>query len=102
MCSNNNIVPIDKWLLFKINTVYCKSFEVEKFHSCITKLHLLENFHGWTIVLHGKSLFAQDISLEKFCGTDQSTKTAKLFLICNIYGIIINVLCSNIFPIIKL
>ena len=39
---------------------------------------MLENIRDWMVVLHGKA-YCTGISLEKFCGTDRSTKTAKLF-----------------------
>ena len=46
----------------------------------VTELNFnsLENFHGWTVVLHGQGLLHRvAISLEKFRGTDQSVKTTK-------------------------
>ena len=35
------------------------------------------------VVLHGKAYIAQAISLEKFCGTNQSAKTMKLLSTSN-------------------
>ena len=65
-------------------TIYCKSFEVEKSHSCRTNVLnvWLENIRGWMVACMARPI-AQAISLEKFCGTDQSAKTASR-MICNI------------------
>ena len=56
-------------------TVYCRSFEVEKFCSLQTKLYSLENICSWMVVLHGKAyLLHRLFHWEKFQGTDQSVK----------------------------
>ena len=58
------------------DTVYCKSFEVEKFRSYRTNAGKHSRLDG---SLAGPKPTAQAISLEKFRGTDQSVKTAKFF-----------------------
>ena len=53
-------------------TAYCKSFKVEKFCGCRAK----PSFAGKLLRLEP---IAQPIAVERFCDTDQSVKTAKLF-----------------------
>ena len=68
-------------------TIYCKSFEVEKFRGCRNKLQFAEKHSR----LHGDLVWpnpiAQAISLEKFCGYRSIRENHETFppqTICNI------------------
>ena len=47
-------VMLSHRLSVEIATVYYKSFEVEKFTVAELSFNSLENFHGWTVILHGQ------------------------------------------------
>ena len=36
------------------NTIYCKPYEVEKFVVAKLNCNLVENIHGWMVVLYGQ------------------------------------------------
>ena len=64
---------------YQRHTVYCKSFEVETFRGCRTKLSFARKLLWLDGNLAWLKPIAQAISLEKFHGTDRSAKTTKLF-----------------------
>ena len=69
-----------------VTTIYCKSFEVEKFRGCRTNCNLLENICGWMVVLNGKAYYTSYVfHWKSFTVTDRSMKTVKLFTL-NIYS----------------
>ena len=71
-----NLIP------YIANRLRWKSFVIAKLNC-----NFLENIHSWTVVLHGQSLFAQAISLEKFRGYLLINKNYETFPPQMIYNI---------------